>query len=49
MSISSPESSARHSNFVFFEKCLDFMIEFSVTVRPFSLGLLRLTSEGEYV
>jgi len=49
MSISSPESSARHINFVFFEKCLDFISEFSVNVSPFSIGLLSLNSDVECV
>ncbi len=49
MSISRPESSARQINFVFFEKYLDFMIEFSVNVSPSSLGLLSLNSDVEYV
>jgi hypothetical protein len=49
MSISSPESSARQIFLVFFEKYLDFMIEFSVNVSPSSLGLLSLNSDVEYV
>ena len=49
MSISSPESSARQIFFVFFEKYLDFMIEFSVNVSPSSLGLLSLNSDVECV
>ena len=41
-SISRPESSAIQTKFVFFEKNLDFINEFSSNVFPFSLGLLSL-------
>ena len=38
---------AKQINLVFFEKYLDFMIEFSVNVSPSSLGLLSLNSDVE--
>ena len=49
MSISKPESSARHIKFVFFEKNLDFIREFSLNVFPVSSGLFNLKSEQENI
>jgi len=49
ISISRPESSAIQTKFVFFEKCFDFIIEFSSKVLPFSLGLLSLKSIVEKI
>jgi hypothetical protein len=46
-SISKPESSAKHIRPVFFEKCLDFIREFSLNVFPFSVGLFRLNLDVE--
>ena len=45
ISISKPESSARHGRFVFFEKYFDLIIELASNDLPFSLGLLILKFE----
>ena len=49
ISTSRPESSAKHIKLVFFEKYFDFINEFSSKVLPFSIGLLSLKSNVEYV
>ena len=46
-SISKPESSAKQTKFVFFEKYLAFNNEFSLKEFPFSTGLLSLNLDVE--
>ena len=49
ISISKPESSAKHIKFVFLEKYFDLIKEFSLNDLPFSLGLFNLNSAVDNV